>query len=414
MFSLDLALIFLIMGVVFIRQIKVFRNSQKINYSPLILAIGVLGGVLHLLLVHSLSENFFLYFQESLLSIFVSIVLFIIMNIIHQTTHKEIDKLQEEALYVLSTQITQMNDYIGSLESMLNDAKKSRDDARTLFLDGFSSEIKSLELVKENQQKFISQFEELMKNSKNSLIGFEEFTKEQLPNFEEVLHRHIEILRISEQDHFNKIEKKIVHLGEVIDNNDEKIDTAQELLLKLNQSYSNTSDKIVSSTKDSLENVFKSSINSLNIMKSQGEEIELSMSEENNRLDQIKQSSELLIKQIVLSGKKLETLYENANDISAKFNDMSSLTKDLEIIKEDYQKSIMTTAMINDSLQRIDEMQIEKIRDHIESLSERMTLKIDESLNKLHNHYHIAHDDITQSVQELTRKAEQIRKYEDS
>lgn len=414
MFSLDLLLMFFIMGVVFVRQIKVFRNAQKINYSPLMLALGVLGGVLHLLLATSLDEYFAKYFQESLLSLFVSIVLYIIMDIMHQTTHKEIDKQHEEALYVLSTQITQMNDYIASLESMLNDAKKSRDDARTLYLDGFSKEIKSLEMLKDNQQKFITQFEELMRNSKHTLEGFEEFSEEKLPNFEEVLHRHIEILRISEQDHFNKVDKKIMHLAQMIDNNDEKIENAQKLLLELNRSHSKVSDKIVLSTKDSLENIFKSSINSLNVIKSKGEEIKLFMSEENNRLDQIKQSSELLIKQIVLSGKKLESLYENANEISLKFSDMSSLAKDLEKIKEDYQKSILTTAMINDSLQSIDEMQIEKIREHIEDLSHRMTQKIDESLNKLHKHYHIAHDDITQSVQELTRRAEQIRKYEES
>jgi len=47
----------------------------------------------------------------------------------------------------------------------------------------------------------------------------------------------------------------------------------------------------------------------------------------------------------------------------------------------------------------------------IEDLGTNLNQKIDNSLSKLHEHYHIADDDITQSVQILAKKAQLQRGY---
>ena len=46
-------------------------------------------------------------------------------------------------------------------------------------------------------------------------------------------------------------------------------------------------------------------------------------------------------------------------------------------------------------------------------LSETLSKTIEESLNKLHEHYHIADEEITQSVQILAKKAQLQRGYGD-
>jgi len=49
----------------------------------------------------------------------------------------------------------------------------------------------------------------------------------------------------------------------------------------------------------------------------------------------------------------------------------------------------------------------------MEALITNLTKKIDDSLEKLHEHYHIASDDITQSVQILAKKAQLQKGYTD-
>ena len=53
------------------------------------------------------------------------------------------------------------------------------------------------------------------------------------------------------------------------------------------------------------------------------------------------------------------------------------------------------------------------MKEELEELSEKLSAKIDESLEKLHKHYHIASDDITQSVKLLAKKAQLQNGYGD-
>ena len=49
----------------------------------------------------------------------------------------------------------------------------------------------------------------------------------------------------------------------------------------------------------------------------------------------------------------------------------------------------------------------------IDTLSENFAMKIDESLEKLHDHYNIAGEEITQSVQILAKRAQMKNGYGD-
>ena len=78
----------------------------------------------------------------------------------------------------------------------------------------------------------------------------------------------------------------------------------------------------------------------------------------------------------------------------------------MEVIKADYVKAQAQLSFISSELKSSDDEQINAMRNQIESLSDTLTQKIDESLEKLHEHYHIADEDITQSVQILAKKAQ--------
>ena len=83
----------------------------------------------------------------------------------------------------------------------------------------------------------------------------------------------------------------------------------------------------------------------------------------------------------------------------------------MEVIKADYVKSQAQLSVISRELKSSVDEQIDTMKQQIETLGETLTQKIEESLEKLHEHYHIADDDITQSVQILAKKAQLQRGY---
>ena len=51
------------------------------------------------------------------------------------------------------------------------------------------------------------------------------------------------------------------------------------------------------------------------------------------------------------------------------------------------------------------------MKQNLDELSETLSKKIDESLDKLHEHYHITHKDLSASVQSLTKKVQLYKEY---
>ena len=69
----------------------------------------------------------------------------------------------------------------------------------------FNEDIKSLETIQINQIKFLEKFDEMGIWHKDVSNRFNDFTEIQLPALDGIVHKHIDILRVAEQDHFNKI-----------------------------------------------------------------------------------------------------------------------------------------------------------------------------------------------------------------
>jgi hypothetical protein len=105
---------------------------------------------------------------------------------------------------------------------------------------------------------------------------------------------------------------------------------------------------------------------------------------------------------------ELEKQNHGLHDIYATINE---LMLDMERIKADYVKSQSQLGVIAREMKFAEGEQIEALKNQIDILGESLTKKIDESLERLHKHYHIAGDDITQSVQILSKKAQLQKGY---
>ena len=105
---------------------------------------------------------------------------------------------------------------------------------------------------------------------------------------------------------------------------------------------------------------------------------------------------------------ELEAQNSGLHDI---YSTIKDLVGEIEAIKADYVKSQSQLSSIAQELKSKQEEEINSVKEQMESLIAILTKKIDNSLDKLHEHYHIASDDITQSVQILSKKAQLQKGY---
>jgi len=88
--------------------------------------------------------------------------------------------------------------------------------------------------------------------------------------------------------------------------------------------------------------------------------------------------------------------------------------KDIDSVKGDYVKSQSQLSLLSHELRQSQDEDIENIKMQIEELIKDLTQKIDASLEKLHKHYHVASEDLSQSVQMLTKRAQMQKGYVDN
>ena len=100
MFEWDLLLAIALMSLLFLRHIAVHRDPNKINYTPVVLAIGFTSGCLHFVMLGE-GEQWLLVLREALLSIILGIVLSAIMSVMSQTQKASGDAFQDRQLQTL-------------------------------------------------------------------------------------------------------------------------------------------------------------------------------------------------------------------------------------------------------------------------------------------------------------------------
>jgi archaellum component FlaC len=179
----------------------------------------------------------------------------------------------------------------------------------------------------------------------------------------------------------------------------------------MNSLSNNIANTITNDTLEQLSGVTKAFESQVITLKSHTESVSTSLSEGENKLNAIREQSELIINQMVLSSKKMSELERQNHGLHDIYATVNELMNDMERIKADYVKSQSQLSVIAREMRSSENEQIESLREQINSLADVLTHKIDTSLEKLHEHYHIAGEDITQSVQILAKKAQLQKGY---
>ncbi|WP_321778157.1 hypothetical protein [Sulfurimonas sp.] len=405
MFDSDLLLAFGFMAILFLRQISILKQPNKINYAPLMIGIGAISSVVHFI-IHPDITDVILLLRESFLPLLVALLLYIVMNILHQTQQTQSARAQDEFSKIITTQMSELKEFIIELETRMILSHQEDRNIQEEVREKFKQDIKSLDAIKTNQNKFLGKFDEMDSWHKGVTKSFDNFTNIQLPELDNVVHKHIDILRVAEQDHYNQIK---VTLDKAVDSRhdiSEDMDELKDSLTSMKSIADTVAQAIVKETITELSGVTNAFEQQIVALKSHTESLSTSLYESENKLGSIRDQSEMIMKQMILSSKKMNDLESQNSGLHNLYTTIKSLVKEVEIIKSDYVKSQSQLSLIAKELNSSQEQQIG-------SLIETLSKKIDDSLEKLHDHYHIASDDITQSVQILSKKAQLKKGYTD-
>ncbi len=405
MFDIDLLIAFAFMALLFLRQISILKQPNKINYAPLIIGIGAIGAVMHFIL-HPDTSDVILLLRESFIPLLVSLLLYIIMNIMHQTQESQNARNKDEFTKVLVNEISGLKEFMSELESRMKNSQQEDQRVREEVSRKFEEDLKALDTIKENQANFLKKFDEMESWHQNVSKEFEHFTEIQMPELDNVVHKHIDILRVAEQDHYNQLkstlQKAVESRGEMSDD----MDLLKDKLGSMKNISEDIAKSITKHTLQQLSGVTKAFEDQIIALKSHAESVRTSLSEGDSRLDNIRTQSEMIMKQMLLSSQKMDELEKQNDGLYNIYSTARELVSDVEKIKDDYVTSQAQLAQISKELSSSKDEQVLAMRNQIESLSDTLTQKIDDSLEKLHEHYHIADEDITKSVQIFAKKAQ--------
>jgi len=393
MFDSDLLIAFGIMGVLFLRQIAILKEPNKIDYAPLLLGIGTVSSIIHFM-IHPDTNDLLLLSRESLVPLLVAVILYIILNILHQTQDSLESRHEDEFGRLLVQEISQLKRFILDLEERMNTVQRESVQTQREVREKFVEDIGILSSIEVNQKKFLEQFLQLEQWHEDIKILLKYFSEEQVPKLDEVVNRHINIFRISEQDHYNKIQKLLKKAIESRFDISDELHSVEKKLETIVSLTTTVTDKIVTATTQELSFVMKDFEKELLLLKSNAGVVATSLHESENVLINMRTESELVMKQMILSAKKLESV-----------EDFKDVINDIERIQSDYTKSQAKLGFLIKELQMDFKEEIEAIDNRFDNLSQELCEKIDSSLENLQKHYHTIGEDVTQKANLLAKQA---------
>jgi DNA repair exonuclease SbcCD ATPase subunit len=403
--DVDLLIAFVLMILLFLRQISIIKKPNKINYAPLMIGIGAISSVVHFIL-HPEATNTLLILKESFFPLLVSLLLYIVMNIIHQTQQAFQARTQQEFTKALIEQITKLKEFTSELERKMilnqNEDRLAQEEVR----EKFKQDIKALSVIQNNQTRFLEKFEEMDRWHNDVTKAFENFVNVQLPALDDVVNKHIEILRVAEQDHFNKVKSM---LEKAIDSRCDIADDMEDMKATLEGMKGiseSISKEITSKAIEQLSTVTKPFEQQILSLKSHTESLNTTLYEDESKLGSIREQSEMIMKQMLLSSKKMSVLESQSANLHDVYADIKELIADIEVVKSDYVKSQSQLESIVKELDEIKSAEIINVKDELQKLNEELAVRIDNSLEKLHKHYHMANEGISKSVQFLAKQAQ--------
>ena len=362
MISIDLLLTITIMSLLFLRHSAVYKDPNKINYTPVVLALGVIGGLLHFILSDGMDINVL---KESLLSLGVGVLLFAIMSVMSQTVGV-IDRHDErQRLGVIGDDLAGLVSSVSILKERLDLVTQMESTTHDQIRHLFKEEIDALNVIQANQTLFVSKIESLLAQQHSAMEKFEEFTLSELPSLDNVVHRHIDLLRVAEQDHFNQL-KSVVRLS--CDEQKEvhtQLKTLHDMVVHI--SHRELPDHTITVLQKELDRILHDFSHHLQTLGVKSESIVSTLLENDSLLRGSREQSELIMQQMVLSSKQMREMTTHSKELSESLKPLSRLFASAETLHDEF---ITSKGKLNELIVTLESYERQEVRALRQSLEE--------------------------------------------
>ncbi len=389
-----------LMMLIFLRQISIYKQPNKINYAPLMLGIGAIASVIHFI-VSDEHQSVIFVLKGSMIPFLVALMLYIIMNIMHQTQRAENERTQKEFTLALLQQLSKLKEFTQSLEERMQNYAREEFELKEEFTEKFKEDIETLGQLLHNQRRFMEKFEELREWHKQLRDLFIDFTEFKLPELEGVVHKHIEMLRIADKEQFEKIESSLnVTLG-TRESLQKELAQLQKKIGKIENTVESISSEIVQSTTKRFNEAAKSLQEEFVTLFRHAETLKTELLTSETKLEAIKTQSEFIIRQMVMVAKKMES-FENDKELLAKsVREIVPLLRHIERMQERYENILGEFEKSVDDVAHGQEEFSNEIKEILASLPR----KVEEKLGNLEKQVVSKNETISETMNLLAKQA---------
>jgi len=405
MISIDLLISIIVMSLFFLRHTAVYKDPNKINYTPVVLVFGIIGGLSHFILSGVMDTNVV---KESLLPFGVGITLSAIMSVMSQTVSSINSNEDRLRFGALTDEMTLVSSTLSTLRERLDMVAQMESSTHDQIRHVFKEELDALNVIQSNQKLFVSKIESLLAKQQSAMEKFEEFTLSELPSLDNVVHRHIDLLRVAEQDHFNQLksvvriscdEQKIVH---------SQLKDLHDLLIKM--SHTQLPDHTISVLQRELDRIVNDFSHHIHVLGTKSESIVASLVDNDSLLQNSREQSELIMQQMVLSSKQMREMTVHSKELSESLKPLSRLFSSAETL---YDEFINAKGKLNElivTLESYEHQDFRLIRQSLEQVAAEATAQMQlwsQNLQKIESLPSIE----TKNVQELASKVKLHKSY---
>ncbi len=408
MIEVDLLIAIVLMSLLFLRHINVYKDRNKINYTPVVIGIGIIAGLLHFVMMSD-SAGWLLALRESLLTVIIGVIFSAIMSVMSQTQnatnqYTDIVRLQNIAddLELLKTLFDKVDGKLGQVAQM-------EDSTHLQLKNIFKEEIDSLNIIQSNQKLFIQKIESILTKQQDSMEKFEEFTLNELPSLDNIVHRHIDLLRISEQDHFNQLKsaaKVSLENKEVVN---EELAHIKILLEKLHKSQS--MEFILGHLEDEFSRIILEFSRHIQTIGSKSESIVTTLLENEKILKGSREQSELIMQQMVLSSNHMREMSLNSKELNESIKPLGDIFGSAQSLHKEFMLAKSKLAELVVTLEGYEKQEHRELREHLENVANEAIVQMKLFTQKLTHDTLNNHPISPKEVLDLTHKVKLHQSY---
>lgn len=401
---MDILIIIGVMLLLFLRHMSVYKEPNKINYTPVVLALGAVGGVFHLM--HAGFDAITL--KEALLVVSVGLVLFAVMSIMTQTVsvmNAHDDRLRSLAIF---DQLNSMNVSIATLKDRLDMVAQMESSTHEQLRNVFKEEIDALNVIQSNQKLFVSKIEALLSQQQSAMEKFEEFTLTELPSLDNVVHRHIDLLRVAEQDHFNQL-KNVVRLS--CDEQKEvhsQLSELHETVLKI--ASHQTPDYTITILQKELDRIVHDFARHIQTLGVKSEAILSTLHENDAVLKNSREESEMIMRQMVLSSKQMKEMSLHSKELTESLKPLSHILASAQTLHHEFLNARGKLSELIVTLESYERQEYRAIRQSLEEVAAQATAQMELFIQSIQKHEKLPIIE-TKNVQELSSKVKLQKSY---